>query len=805
MATPPHAAPVQRHRLRNTGLGILGFLLTLVVVIGICEVVEWPFLRGPLQDKMSQILARDVRFGDRFGVRLIGSVRVHANSMTIGPAPDGGPTLVDESGKPRDFLHSDNVKLALSYGALVDQWKGTGKPLRIKLLDVDGLEVNLKRNADGHANWQFGAAQPAAAASSPQLPQFERLNVRNGEVRLEDQPLQIIADAHVTTHEGSARATAGGASSASASDVASASSIAASAPKSLSPASTPPAGLRIALAPIAASVASGAASASAALDEPMPADDGTPGLRVDGTGSYRKAPLVIALRSSGLLPLASSDADTPAVPLWLDVRAGRARIRLDGTATDLLHFGGMDASFSASGPSLAAVGDALGITLPTTAEFKTNGRLKKHGGVWDAGVASLDIGTSRLNGQFTFDSTPDVPRLTGTLGGARLALADLGPAFGAPAPDAPASSAKNASNTATKPAPASKAASAPAVATSAKVLPERQFDIPSLKAMNAEVGVQLAVLDLGTDKLEPFTPLQGKITLQDGVLSLHDLLAKTSLGAVQGAIGLDSRPALPKWNADLRWSGIQLARFVKSKDTMVKKSADGTTPDTGYISGSLGGDAKLTGTGKSTAALLASLDGTARLWVQDGMVSHLLVEAAGIDIADALGLYIKGDDKVPAQCAVAKLTLANGKVTPDVMVIDTHESTLIVGGELSLADETLNLKLNAHPHNFSPLAPHHFSPLAPRTPVDVDGTFSAPHVHLDAKPLMLRGGAAVALGLINPLAALLALIDLRQPERDVCTGAVASLEQADRPGAIAPAASSAGAGKPARAASRAAR
>ena len=41
--------------------------------------------------------------------------------------------------------------------------------------------------------------------------------------------------------------------------------------------------------------------------------------------------------------------------------------------------------------------------------------------------------------------------------------------------------------------------------------------------------------------------------------------------------------------------------------------------------------------------MLASLDGTARLWVRDGTVSHLLVEAAGIDVAQALGVYIKGE------------------------------------------------------------------------------------------------------------------------------------------------------------------
>ena len=726
-------ASSSRRPWRKAGYGALALLVVLVAAVCVCEAIEWPFLRHPVENKLSQILARPVAFGDRFGVRLFGSLRAHTDTMTIGPAPDNGPTLVDDAGKPRDFLHASDVKLALSYRTLYQQWKGTGQPLAVKLLDVDGLELNLKRNADGKANWQFGAAQPATAASSPQLPTFERLNVRNGEVRIVDEPLQITADAHVATREGTAEAAAITASGASSPQVRIATvgnaRLAGSAPLAASGGTATPARQAIAI------------------------DDDTPGLQVDGKGSYRNAPLLLQLRSSGLLPLASSDTAAVSVPLWLDVHADKTRIRVDGTASDLLHFGGMDASFVASGPSLAAVGDALGVTLPTTAKFSTHGRLQKHGDVWDAGVAAMDIGSSRLNGTFRFDNGPAIPVLTGKLGGSRLALADLGPAFGAAPPDAPAS----ASN-----------------AKPGKVIPAREFDIPSLKAMNADIGVQLAVLDLGTKSLEPFQPLQGRITLQDGVLNLKDLLARTSAGEVQGLIGLDSRPANPKWNADLRWSGIQLDRFITPRDVAVRKDASGDKPNVGYISGALGGNAQLKGEGRSSAKLLASLDGTARMWVRDGTVSHLLVEAAGIDVAQALGVFVKGDDKLPMQCALAQFDLVNGKVMPEVFVVDTKDTTMLIDGDLSLATETLDLRMTAHPHDFSPLAL--------RTPVKVTGTFDAPHIRPEVKPLVKRGAAAALLSLANPLAALLALVDFKQQERDVCTAAVSHVQGAAKAG-----------------------
>ena len=127
------------------------------------------------------------------------------------------------------------------------------------------------------------------------MPTFERLNVRNGEVRVVDEPLQVTADAHVTTREGTAEAAA----------------IAASG------ASTPQ--VRIATVGTAPLVSSAPLAASGGTASParqsIAIDDNTPGLQVDGKGTYRKAPLLIQLRSSGLLPLAASDTAAISVPL----------------------------------------------------------------------------------------------------------------------------------------------------------------------------------------------------------------------------------------------------------------------------------------------------------------------------------------------------------------------------------------------------------------------------------------------------------------------------------------------------------
>ena len=71
-----------------------------------------------------------------------------------------------------------------------------------------------------------------------------------------------------------------------------------------------------------------------------------------------------------------------------------------------------------------------------------------------------------------------MPLLSGKLGGSRLLLADLGPAVGAPSGgEAPV----------TKPAVAGE-----------RVIPDRKFDLPSLRAMDANVLIDIAMFDPGT-------------------------------------------------------------------------------------------------------------------------------------------------------------------------------------------------------------------------------------------------------------------------------------------------------------------
>ena len=436
-------------------------------------------------------------------------------------------------------------------------------------------------------------------------------------------------------------------------------------------------------------------------------------LVMEARGTYRQRPLKIDLRAGGL-PTGG------AVPVTLQAQVGAARLGFNGTASDAQQLGNLKGRFTLDGPSLAAVGEPLGLTLPTTARFSSAGLITRDGARWLSVLERIEIGSSRLAGAFTFDTAPRVPLLAGRLTGSRLLLADLGPTIGVPVrePDA-----------------------GPPTRTG-RVLPDRPFDLPSLRAMDAQVQIDIEYLDLGARWLEPLKPLHAQLVLQGGVLRLDGLQASIGPGRFSGALQLDGRADKALWTAAVQWRDVPLEQWLR------QPRANQAPP---WVTGKLAGNLRLAGQGKSTAAILGNLRGGMTLKLSAGSISHLAVEAAGIDVAEALGMVVKGDDALPVQCAVAELVAEQGVLRPRVMVLDTGDSTMWVDGTISLAHEELDLRLAVSPKDFSPLAL--------RSPLHVKGSLADPSVSIEKSPVAARVAAAGLLALINPLAALIPFID----------------------------------------------
>lgn len=167
--------------------------------------------------------------------------------------------------------------------------------------------------------------------------------------------------------------------------------------------------------------------------------------------------------------------------------------------------------------------------------------------------------------------------------------------------------------------------------------------------------------------------------------------------------------------------------------------------------GLLGAMIKLSGPGNSVARMLGSADGEAGFATADGVLSNLLIEYVGLDGGEIVKFLVKGDRNTRIRCGGALFDVKDGIGTAASVVFDTEDTRIEGSGAIDLKNETLDLHLKPHPKDKSILVL--------RSPVRVHGPFSNPGFSVQKKGLLKRVGAAVLLGLVNPLAALLPLIE----------------------------------------------
>ena len=647
-------------------------LLALAAALAWGEWLGWPFLAAPLQRLVSERLERRVVLSGGTGMAAAPDAVQNQKFQIrfIGGLRLRTPQL--EVAAP-DWSHAPHLLSARDVELELsygDLWRAyRGQRLRIERLQAGALDAQLERLADARASWQFRKVPADEPVEPLRLPQWGSLQIGHGLVQYRDAPLAIDMRAQLSLQADAA---------------------------------------------------------------PEPA---TPGqrLQIGITGQVRKLAVKIDAVAYGVLPWAAGEVSGAPVPLSVQGSVGRAQFGFVGTSADATSLSGLVGRYSIKGPSLAAVGDAVGITLPTTAAFRMDGLLRVQGHTWHTVVKDARVGASQLNGSFVYEAARQPPLLSGRLGGSRLMLVDLGPVLGT-TPVVPSEAVGTGLEIKPRKAPG-------------KLLPDRPFDLPSLRAMDANVLIDIASVDLNTAYLEPLQPLRGHLQLANAVLSLRELDARTAQGRLEGELGLDGRKALALWSSNLRWSGVRLEHWVQ------QTRARGAPP---YVSGKLSGQAKLTGQGRSTAEILASLNGQVRSELRGGSISHLVVEAAGLDIAQSLGVMIRGDDALPVHCAVADLAADHGLLRSRMAVLDTSDSTVWIDGSVSMVTEQIDLR--------AVVSPKDKSPLTLRSPLRVSGSFAEPRVSLETGAIGGKIAASVLLGLLNPLAALLPLIDLGNAE-----------------------------------------
>ncbi|MEZ5650884.1 MAG: AsmA family protein [Burkholderiaceae bacterium] len=453
-----------------------------------------------------------------------------------------------------------------------------------------------------------------------------------------------------------------------------------------------------------------------------------------------------------------------AQPFSVDGEIGAGTLRFEGALQRPLGSGRVGGRLHLSGRSLATTLDLPGIALPSTPPFEitTGLELRSPRVVLDGLQAS--IGNSRLAADLVFDRGAMPPSLTGSVDAERLLLADLGPAIGQRSgANRAAEERPGANHSGENHSGANHSGANRTAAREGRVLPDDSLDVPNLRKMQADLALRIASLDLGSSWLRDIRDLSTHVRLQNGALALESLAAQAAGGSVKGSSQLSASrfEEQPVWTLALEWRDVDLARWL-------------TGAAAGKLGGLLDGRINVRGDGDSTAAILATLEGRFRARASAARISHTLVEMAGLDIAQAIGVSMESNDEIPVSCLLADLPIANGIARAEPVVVNTPDSVLYATGQMRLVDERLDLRVVASPKDWSLLSL--------RSPLEIGGSFANPQVNIDTGQLGTKVLGALALAAVNPIAGLLPLMDYASEDaKQGCAQALEAVrEQAGR-------------------------
>ncbi|UHM92335.1 AsmA family protein [Rahnella victoriana] len=453
------------------------------------------------------------------------------------------------------------------------------------------------------------------------------------------------------------------------------------------------------------------------------------GWKVDG--KYNGESLSGSGKIGGMLALKDPDA---LFPLQADVRSGNTRVAVTGTLQDAMNLGGLDLRLKFSGQTLSDLYGLTGVLLPQTPPYSTDGHLSatlhgKNGAVYRYQNFNGEIGDSDIHGSLTYQASKPRPKLSGEVVSKQLRFADLAPLIGA---DSNKDKAKRGETTRQP---------------SDKVLPVEKFDTKSWRVMDADVKFSAKRIEHG--KSLPLSDLSTHLKLNDGEILLDPLRFGVAGGNLNSTIRLEGDKSPMQARADIHARKLKLKQLLPSVQSMERSLGD------------LNGDATLTGTGNSVAALLGTSNGDMKILINDGVISRGLMELAGLNVGNYVVSKLFGDDEVAINCAAANVNVRNGLVTPRLFVFDTENAVINITGNTNMATERLDLSINPESKGVRILTL--------RSPLYVRGTYKNPDAGVKPGPLIARGAAAVALGaVVAPAAALLALISPSDNEENQC-------------------------------------
>ena len=397
-------------------------------------------------------------------------------------------------------------------------------------------------------------------------------------------------------------------------------------------------------------------------------------LKLKASGTYQKLPMTLTLDGGSYQNLKSPEEP---YPLQINLDVGKLKATIRGNLTEPIEMKGEDVTLDIQGDDMANLFPLIRLVFPSTPPYALKGHLRHEGKVWAFSKFSGRVGGSDLSGTIRVDTAPKRLFMKADLASNMLDFKDLaGFVGGKPGADKP------------EPPSDEKQKAAAAEDEADRLFPDQHFDLDRLNAMDADVRLrakQILAPNLPIDNLD------AKLSLNGGVLKLEPTVFGVANGRVEIYSTFDGSQQPYKVDIDARLHQLDLKRFMESE--FAQKTI-----------GPVGGRIALTGTGQSFRELMATASGNTFVMMPGGEISELLVRLAGLNVARALGVLVRGDKPVPIRCALIDLQGKDGQMEVQTLVFDTDKSVVAGEGSVDLRDEKVDIVLTPVPKDFSPFS-----------------------------------------------------------------------------------------------------
>lgn len=432
--------------------------------------------------------------------------------------------------------------------------------------------------------------------------------------------------------------------------------------------------------------------------------EGRPEVVLNLRGTYARQPLTGEIIGGSIL-----DFSNPERPWPIDARIqnGPTRGRLVGHLRNPLALAGADVRLELAGPDMSLLRPLTGVPIPRTPRYQVAGKLDYGEERFRFTEIVGQVGSTDLSGTLTVDPRGAKPDITADLRSRRVDMADLAGFIGGnPGRGAPD--------------------------TDGRVLPSQALDIPAFQTANVHLRYRAAQIS-GRDA--PIDNLEATLDLVDGVVRLHPLRAGIGRGEIVGDFTLTPQPGGLRTVMDARFTRMDISRLMRSVG--------------GRGGGQLNGRARLEGTGRSTAEILARGNGAVTFGTAGGNLGAFLVDLAGLRLGNAILSAFGIPTRTNLECFVADFALQNGVLNTRALFLETEDATILGTGSIRLSDERMDLRLLSQAKSFT------IASLP--TSLGVTGTFSDPSVF----PVIVQRDDGSAFGqLLSVLRAPLSLLPI---------------------------------------------